>query len=458
MSYYERVSLRGRAEALLDANIDDIKSLSAHAISELLHELNVHKIELEMQNQELCRTQLDLEASRSKYFTLYEFSPIGYFRFEQKGIILEVNIAGADLLRMGKEQLIERKFYRFVAPFYQQSFSLHRQHALQTKEKQLVELELIKADGTSFFARLESIVLDKDADHGEQLLTSVMDISELKQMQKELESLVEQRTQKLKQTNQELQNEIIAREQAEKQLQKYQKELTNIFKLNVIGEISSTLAHEINQPLAAISTYVDGCIHRLENNSVKKNQLIHIMNKVAQNINLVGEIIHRMNDFTHRGKLSNELALINDVVEIAVSLIHFENKTTQAMIHLELAKNLPPIYLDKIQIIQVILNLTRNSIEAMRDANTIQPNIFIRTRQIDPKTIAVNIKDTGPGIEIYSRKNLFTPHWTTKLEGVGIGLAISRTIIEAHGGQILFIPSFGGGASFQLTLPIQEPL
>ena len=148
---------RRRAEELLRQRPGEIETIPGEDVKELIHELRVHQIELEMQNEELRQAQVELEESRTRYLDLYDFAPIGYFTFDQEGLILEVNVAAADLLGMERSYLLKRGFSRFIAPDYQDAFYLHRRRVLESAAKQTCELKLIKKDGKPFYTQLESI-------------------------------------------------------------------------------------------------------------------------------------------------------------------------------------------------------------------------------------------------------------------------------------------------------------
>ena len=190
-------NLRQQAEKrLLDRDVD-LSDRPLEDISELIHELEVHQIELEMQNEELRQAQLDLEAARDKYTDLYDFAPVGYFSISDKGLILDVNLMGATMLGMERGKLTERRFSQFIAKDDQDVFYLHRQKLFETKTKQACELKLTKKDGTEFYAQLESYAVKDEAGNYSTIRTSLSDITERKQAdlaliatQQEIESIV----------------------------------------------------------------------------------------------------------------------------------------------------------------------------------------------------------------------------------------------------------------------------
>jgi PAS domain S-box-containing protein len=172
--------LRRQAEKrLLDRDVD-LSDMPLADINELIHELEVHHIELEMQNEELRQAQLDLEAARDKYTDLYDFAPVGYFTINDKGLILDANLMGATMLGMERGKLTGQRFYPFIVKDDQDFFFLHRRKLLETKRKQVCELKLSKRDGTVFYAQLESCAVQDEAGNYKAMRTSLSDITERK--------------------------------------------------------------------------------------------------------------------------------------------------------------------------------------------------------------------------------------------------------------------------------------
>jgi len=174
-------TLRKQAEKRLLERGADIANMPLEDINELIHELEVHQIELEMQNEELRQAHLDLEAARDKYTDLYDFAPVGYFSISDKGLILDANLMGATMLGMERGKLTGRRFFQFIAKDDQDVFYLNRQKLFETKTKQVCELKLSKKDGTEFYAQLESYAVKDEAGNYSTIRTSLSDITERKQ-------------------------------------------------------------------------------------------------------------------------------------------------------------------------------------------------------------------------------------------------------------------------------------
>jgi two-component system sensor histidine kinase/response regulator len=254
-----------------------------------------------------------------------------------------------------------------------------------------------------------------------------------------------------------LQNELLKRLRAEQQTgrQKRQLELAHQERINTMEEMSSALAHELNQPLAAISNYVKGCIHRLNDGNYDLVQIVNILQRTTQQAERAGEILHRIKDFVRKNKLCLEPVQINELVTNIATLSLEETAETKIELNFNLtSQTIPPILLDKIQFEQVLINLLRNSIEVLRETHVENPQIKIENFLKNPQTLVIEVKDNGPGINVDAASKLFDLYFTTKATGMGVGLSICRTIVEAHGGNIMAYNNPEGGACFQITLPI----
>jgi PAS domain S-box-containing protein len=224
--------LRNRAEKSLRKRSADLRESPVEDVQELIQELRVHQIELEMQNEDLRNAQLELAESRDRYSDLYDFAPVGYFTFDEKGLIVEANLAGADLLGFERASLIKRGFSQFVAPGSQDAFTFHRKRALETGSKQVSELELKRKNGRSFYAQLQSVGVEGNEGNPIRLRTAVVDITARKSAEaalleahSQLERRIVERTADLSASNAQLHEEIEERKRVERELQRSEKEL-----------------------------------------------------------------------------------------------------------------------------------------------------------------------------------------------------------------------------------------
>jgi PAS domain S-box-containing protein len=234
-------------------------------------------------------------------------------------------------------------------------------------------------------------------------------------------------------------------------------ELAHVTRLGLMGEMASGIAHEVNQPLSAIASYTQACLNFMQNGQPDLAQLGNIMLKVQQQALNAGQIIHRMRDFVKFKTLHRSTVDINDLVQICIDLCVADLKHNGVAQRFELANNLPLVSVDSVQIEQVLINLIRNGIEALKNLPpATRRQLSIQTRLNSEQAIEVRVKDNGPGIEDVDQKKILTPFFTTKSDGMGMGLSISHSIIKAHEGILYFNSKVGKGTTFYFTLPIRK--
>lgn len=230
-------------------------------------------------------------------------------------------------------------------------------------------------------------------------------------------------------------------------------QLAHVFRLSTMEEMASGMAHEISQPLAAIVNYTRGCARHLENTEYDRDQLRNVMQKAVAQAERAGEIVQRLKNFFCKGQLVKSSCKINNVVRETISFMKHELSSSKTKIDLNFDKDIPYIFIDKIQMQQVLLNLIQNAIEAMQESYTKEKRIAIQTKSAHSDIIEITITDTGPGFSKEIIHKAFTPFFTTKAFGRGMGLAICRSIIEAHGGQFTINPNTNGSGWIRFSLP-----
>jgi PAS domain S-box-containing protein len=250
--------------------------------------------------------------------------------------------------------------------------------------------------------------------------------------------------------------DIHERRLAEEAARLHQEQLARVARLGIMGEMISGLAHELAQPLSAILYYARGCMSQLESRVWGIPEARTTLERIASQADRAGEFIRRLKAFVRKTEPKRQPADINTIVRNAVafasSLIHRQNIT----LHLDLADDLPPIVVDEIQIEQVILNLVRNGVEALSEKPADQREIAVETSRNAVGRVHVRVRDTGPGVDHDLTGRIFDPFFTTKPEGIGIGLSISRSIIDAHEGELHLEPDPRPGAAFSFSLPPAE--
>jgi two-component system sensor kinase FixL len=232
-------------------------------------------------------------------------------------------------------------------------------------------------------------------------------------------------------------------------------QLAHVFRLSTMEEMASGMAHEISQPLAAIVNYTRGCVRYLENAEHDKAQLTEIMAKAVAQAERAGEVIHRLKNFFCKGQLIKTPCKINSLIRESASFIRNELNTSKTKIDFDLDKDLPLISADKIQVQQVMLNMMQNAMDAMKETPHRNRRIHIKTKPFDRKNIEIIVSDTGPGFSKEIITKVFRPFFTTKAHGRGMGLAICRSIIEAHGGEFTINPNTEAQSWIRFTLPLE---
>ena len=246
--------------------------------------------------------------------------------------------------------------------------------------------------------------------------------------------------------------DLTERQQTEARLQELQSELVHMSRLTAMGEMASALAHELNQPLSAIANYMKGSRRLLASRTDDGANLVRdAMDKAADQALRAGEIIRRLRDFVARGESERRVEDVKKLVEEASALALVGAKDKGVRVRFSFTPGLDFVLADKVQVQQVLLNLMRNAIEAMEDSPTRE--LVVATAPAQGHSIEISVADTGAGIAPEIGAQLFQPFVTTKRTGMGVGLSISRTIIEAHGGLISARPNAGGGTVFSFTLP-----
>jgi C4-dicarboxylate-specific signal transduction histidine kinase len=231
-------------------------------------------------------------------------------------------------------------------------------------------------------------------------------------------------------------------------------ELTQIGRVSALGELTASLAHELNQPLTAILNNAEVAQKFLEADAPNIPELREIMKDIVADEIRAADVVHRVRVMVRKGVLEHGPLDINGVVGEVVQLVKGDMASRRVPMTLELASGLPRVRGDRVQLQQVVLNVVLNGIDAMRETNGREPALAIRTFAAGPRSVTVAIEDSGPGIDPRNVERIFEPLYTTKREGLGMGLAIARTIIQAHGGQLRAANNAAGGATFEFTLPV----
>lgn len=246
--------------------------------------------------------------------------------------------------------------------------------------------------------------------------------------------------------------DLTERQKTETRLQELQTELVHVSRLTALGEMASALAHELNQPLSAIGNYLMGSKMLLEREVVPHETVASAVELASKEALRAGQIIRRLRDFVSRGETERSVESLPKLIEEASALALVGAKEHGIRVRFDLSAEVDLVLVDKVQVQQVLLNLIRNAVDAMGEWDGAR-ELTVRVTPHPDEMALVTVADTGPGIRADVADQLFQPFVTTKRTGMGVGLSICRTIVEAHGGRIWVEPAAGGGAVFNFTVP-----
>jgi signal transduction histidine kinase len=249
-------------------------------------------------------------------------------------------------------------------------------------------------------------------------------------------------------------NDFTERKRAEDALNKAQTELAHVTRVMTMGELAASIAHEINQPLAAVVTNGNACLRWLTRAQPDLEEAREAVQRIIHDGNRASEVIARIRALLKRTATNKVPLDINEVIQEIMALAQNEGRRRRVSFQTDFAVNLPSVLGDRVQLQQVTLNLMMNGVEAMSAINNGSRQLLIKTQRDDSDQVRISVTDSGIGLDPNGMERLFEAFFTTKPEGMGMGLSICRSIIEAHGGRLWATPNAGPGATFQFTLPI----
>jgi two-component system sensor kinase FixL len=368
-------------------------------------------------------TVLDrLQENEYRLRTIIESEPECVKLQAEDGTVLEINPAGLRLVDANQPaDIIGRKIFSVVAPEY---VDIYRENMRRVFAGEAMVYEFRAITLTNRVAWMETHAAPLRDARGNiyALLGITRDITEHKQ--------------------------------AEEQARRHQTELARVARLSTMGEMATGIAHELNQPLSAIANFSRGCIRRLRSGGMSPMELIEPLEEVCEQAERAGDILRHVRDFVRKSEPRLKPMDVNQIIRAVVKFTEHEARQHRTLVRLHLDSRLPKVAADAIMIEQVIVNLVRNAIEAMSEADSPRREIAISSRLFESDSVEIEIVDSGPGIDGSLIDQVFDQFFTTKPEGVGMGLAISRSIIESHGGTVRAESSRDGGAILRFTLKI----
>lgn len=276
----------------------------------------------------------------------------------------------------------------------------------------------------------------------------------LSQARDQLDAKVQERTAELKRANEQLQSEITEREAAQEGLIRAQAEIARITRITTMGELAASIAHELNQPLGSIVTSGDACLRWLAAKPPDLDEVRQAVEAIIRDGTRASSVLVRTRGLLRREERLRERLDINDVIREVIALLDGELRRNGASLRTKMPENLSPVVVERVLLQQVILNLIMNAMEAMRAVSDRARVLCIQTEEQPSGSIVVRIQDSGVGIDPEHSSRMFEAFYTTKVQGIGMGLTISRSIIEAHGGRLWAVANDEPGSTFCFTLPI----
>jgi PAS domain S-box-containing protein len=438
--FSDTAKLRRQAEERLQAKKTELTPGTDETASRLVHELEVHQIELEMQNAELRQARDEVEAVLNRYTDLYDFAPIGYFTLDREGIISAVNLSGAGLFGIERARLIGRRFGLLVAEETRDLFAAYMSKVFAGQGKVSGEVTLTREGSHPRAVQIEGVA----SAQGKECRLAVIDISERRQAE---EQLAEQRRE-LEELNRSLQMRI---DKAVDDLRQKDQMLILYDRLAVMGEMINNIAHQWNQPLNTLGLVVQQ--FRLYSDSGRSNREF-IKENTEKAMELIQHMSQTIEDFRNLFRVDKEAVTfsVNEVIERTLSLIAktFNDQNIAIALYPEgdpAAIGFPNEYS------QVLLNILLNARDALVGSHVEDARISIRIFGQGGRSV-VTITDNAGGIADEHLEKVFDAYFTTKEadKGTGIGLFMSRTIIEKSMGGRLTVQNVDGGAQFRIEV------
>jgi PAS domain S-box-containing protein len=384
-----------------------------------------------------------------------------YIWFKDRGNrILQLNRLAAASMGLRVEEVVGRSTYDLypdeAAQYHEDDLEV-----IRSGEPKLGIVEMLQtASGEKRWVRTDKIPYRNGEGQVVGVIVFAVDISErvrteeaLQRAHEELQRSVDERTQQLAAAVQILTAETAERRRAEARVDQQQAELAHVLRLYMLEGMAAQLAHEINQPLAAIVNFASGMSRRLEDGKLDVGMARRVVDRINREALRAATVVRRLRASARKDTPKRERCDLAEVVRAAASLIEDELRGAGVALHLDLDPGVPPVEVDTIQLEQVILNLLRNALDAILSAPPGPHVVRLTTMARGEGGVEVCVRDDGPGLPVENVAQLLEPFFTTKRQGLGMGLSISHRIIEAHGGVLRGCSNPEGGATFAFTLP-----
>jgi PAS domain S-box-containing protein len=413
------INQRKKAEEALKEAHDGLEK----RVAERTNALSKTVDELQKEIMERKRAEEALRESEEQYRTLTNNISVGVFRTTpgSKGNYIEVNPAYTNMFGFDnkKELLSSHAYDLYQIPDDRERFS---KKMLKDGAVRNEEILLKKKDGTSIIGSVTAVAVKDDTGIVKYYDGIIEDVTELRR--------------------------------AKEEAQKRREEMAHLGRVATMGELAASLAHELNQPLTAILSNAQAALRFMAGDSPNLTEVCDILEDIVADDKRAGEVIQRLRSLFRKGELERVPVDMNDLVRDVVSLINSEAIIRNVSIETILESNLPPVLGDRVHLQQVIINFILNASEAMNETDDVSRKIIISTEMEDDRKVRVAIRDSGIGLHEEAFNQIIEPFYTTKPDGMGMGLSINRSIIDAHLGRLWAENNPDRGATFYFTLPI----
>ena len=432
------ITLRREAERTLKSSMLPPEEMPTEYAQRLVHELRVHQIELEMQNEELRRVQNELEISRSRYADLYDFAPVGYLTLKKNGQIVELNLTAAAQLGTERTHLIDTHFQNSIFSPDKAAFFLHLKLVFERQERQITEVRLSPKDGEQFYARLESIHMEGEDGVG-LCRTNMSDITLRKRAEQVLQNAHDELERSVDERTSELCHAVAKLESMNQELQ----------------EFAFIASHDLQEPLRKIQAFGNILITKHKNSLNPQGQ--DYMDRITKAANRMSRLLRSLLDYSRTGtsQLKYGPVSLTEVAKGAVSDLEFLINKAKGSVEIS---ELPTVDADAALLSQLFQNIIGNSIKYRKES---EPPVVKIYGKIFDATCQIMIEDNSIGFdECYSHK-IFKPFErlhgkNTPYSGTGMGLAICKKIVNRHGGEITVRSVPEQGTTFIVTLPLVQ--
>jgi signal transduction histidine kinase len=445
-------ALRRRAEALSVAEAVETSAHSPEAMRGLIHELQVHQIELELQNEELRRAQQELEAAHARYFDLYDLAPVGYVTLSVPGIIQEANLTAATMLAVPRGALLRQLLARFVIADDQPIYYRYHQALQQAGGPQVCELRMLRPEQTPFWVRLEAIVALGPPEKAiyrvvlSDITARVAAEAALYELNATLERRIDERT--------------AALQLSEVNLRSANADLARALRLK--DEFLAMMSHELRTPLSVILSIADSLTEEIYGPlGAPQRRALETVTKSGQHLlALLSDLLDLSRTSVEQGSLELQSVDVGLICQLALDVVAPEAEAKGIQLRQTIAQQISGFQADERRLIQILVNLLNNAVKFTPAGGAVGLEVVLdATRQY----LLLSVWDNGIGIAPADQERIFEPfvqvdaRLARQYEGSGLGLALVRHLVALHGGSVSLVSALGQGSRFTVSLPWPAP-